>query len=323
MAQSTITESAVSLNVNPSAPTGPVLKIVNGVPMVSSREVADHFGKRHADLIRSIAAIIRNAPESFNERNFALVEYIDPKGEKRPAYEMTRDGFVIVAMGFTGKKAIEWKITYIMAFNAMEAQGMSPLTGPISLAQQQEIRELIQAKVSAYPKDQHRKVYGQVYTRLAIKFKVPRYQELPVSIFHDARDYVISMDVRSVDAPALPAAEPIAALPPATAPRRVTFEDYQKLYPGLVCGPQHWELLRDRIYTAMDVFMTELKAVQKEAINPFQINRKSNIQNYLDAAMGPMHSLWDSSTENMRMSYKNAYDALDGCRDTWMLLHKG
>ena len=114
-----------------------------------------------------------------------------------------------------------------------------------------------------------------------------------------------------------------AALPAAPAPRRVTFEDYQKLYPGLVCGPQHWELLRDRIYTAMDVFMTELKAVQKEAINPFQINRKSNVQNYLDAAMGPMHNLWDSSTENMRMSYKNAYDALDGCRDTWMLLHKG
>lgn len=156
--------------------------------------------------------------------------------------------------------------------------------------------------------------------QLNANFGLKSITELPEAWVPDAIAWIQS----KIDGlTALPSAEPIAALPPAPAPRRVTFEDYQKLYPGLVCGPQHWELLRDRIYTAMEVFMSELKAVQKEAINPFQINRKSNIQNYLDAAMGPMHCLWDSSTENMRMSYKNAYDALDGCRDTWLLLNKG
>ena len=213
MAESTIASSPTigngNLVENSFAPTGPVLKMVNGQPMVSSREVADHFGKRHADLIRSIAAIIRNAPESFNERNFALVEYVDPKGEKRPAYELTRDGFVIVAMGFTGPKAIKWKIAYVTAFNAMEAElsGKTPLDGPITPAMQQEIKELVQAKASAFPDADKPKVFSQMWMRLQRKFKIPRYSELPISQFSEARDYIINMSLRSVEAPALPASD--------------------------------------------------------------------------------------------------------------------
>lgn len=213
MAQNTISDNAVCINadfaVNPNAPVGPVLKLVKGRPMVSSREIADHFGKRHADLIRSIAAIIRNAPESFNERNFALVEYTDPKGEKRPAYDLTRDGFVIVAMGFTGKKAIMWKIAYIQAFNAMEAElmGRGNPTGTLTTSQQQELKELVQAKASTYPDAVKPKVFSQIWMRLQRKFKVPRYSELPVSQFGEARDYIINMSLRGVDGPALPPAD--------------------------------------------------------------------------------------------------------------------
>ena len=96
----------------------PEVKFVEGKPVVSSLDVAEHFGKRHSDVLRAIKNL--KIPKDFNGRNFAPVEYVDEKGEKRPMYYLTRDGFTLLAMGFTGKKAMEWKIKYIEAFNKME-----------------------------------------------------------------------------------------------------------------------------------------------------------------------------------------------------------
>ena len=56
----------------------------------------------------------------FNQANFGLVTYQDAKGEQRPMYYMTRDGFTFLAMGFTGKIAAKFKEAYINAFNEME-----------------------------------------------------------------------------------------------------------------------------------------------------------------------------------------------------------
>lgn len=86
---------------------------------VSSLDISNHFGKQHKDVLRAIRDL--DCSESFNRRNFALVEYQDAKGEKRPAYEITRDGFVFLCMGFTGPQAALWKERYIDAFNRMEA----------------------------------------------------------------------------------------------------------------------------------------------------------------------------------------------------------
>lgn len=85
----------------------------------SSRDVAVFFGKRHADVIRSIQALTSEAPST--ERNFALSSYADSTGRTLPAYEMTRDGFTLLAMGFTGKTALAFKVRYIEEFNRMEA----------------------------------------------------------------------------------------------------------------------------------------------------------------------------------------------------------
>lgn len=102
-----------------NVPTRPTLAIINGHATTTSNQIAEHFGKRHADIIRAIRKL--DCSPEFNERNFALVEYADPKGEQRPAYTITRDGFVFLAMGFTGKEAAQWKEAYIEAFNAMES----------------------------------------------------------------------------------------------------------------------------------------------------------------------------------------------------------
>lgn len=93
-------------------------------PTVLSLQLAEHFEIKHQHVLRDIRAIMLKIPESFNASNFGRVEYLDPKGEKRPAYNLTRDGFTLLAMGYNSPKAIQWKIRYIEAFNALEAAVM-------------------------------------------------------------------------------------------------------------------------------------------------------------------------------------------------------
>jgi len=83
----------------------------------TSQIVAEKFGKQHKDVLRKIETL--DVPDDFNQRNFALVEYTDSKGERRPSYTLTRDGFALLVMGFTGKRAMGWKIKFLEAFNLM------------------------------------------------------------------------------------------------------------------------------------------------------------------------------------------------------------
>lgn len=107
--------------MNGRMPSPPV-SLVSGVPVVSSLSVAEHFGKQHGHVLRSIEAMKADLPLDVSESNFGRAEYLDDQKKPRPAYHLTRDGFTLVAMGFTGKKALAWKVRYIQAFNAMEAE---------------------------------------------------------------------------------------------------------------------------------------------------------------------------------------------------------
>jgi Rha family phage regulatory protein len=105
----------------------PTLSVIDGTPTTTSNEVAQHFGKEHAKVLRSIELLIETNRATFggvdfNAHNFTAIEYTDAKGERRPAYRLTRDGFTLLAMGFTGKRALTFKLAYIEAFNRMEAQ---------------------------------------------------------------------------------------------------------------------------------------------------------------------------------------------------------
>ncbi|WP_337959710.1 Rha family phage regulatory protein [Escherichia fergusonii] len=102
----------------------PEITIANGQAVTSSLAIADYFSKRHDDVLKRVRAL-ECSPE-FNARNFAAVEYVDAKGELRPAYQITRDGFAFLAMGFTGKRAAQFKEAYIYAFNQMEKQLSNP-----------------------------------------------------------------------------------------------------------------------------------------------------------------------------------------------------
>ena len=101
-----------------------IVEVDEGGMFTTSLIVAQAFDKNHYDVLKAITNL-ECSPE-FNERNFAAVEYKDAKGEMRPAYRLTRDGFAFLAMGFTGKKAAAWKEKFLEAFNAMERQLSRP-----------------------------------------------------------------------------------------------------------------------------------------------------------------------------------------------------
>lgn len=95
----------------------------NGVLVADSLEVADRFGKRHADVIRSIEDIGRNLTTQNCVLENYFIEDVYPdnrNGRRRKKYLLTRDGFSLLVMGFTGPAALHWKLLYIEAFNKME-----------------------------------------------------------------------------------------------------------------------------------------------------------------------------------------------------------
>lgn len=97
-----------------------ILSTQNGEPVASSRDVAKRFGKEHKDVLRAIKSI--TAQNCAVTQMFYQSEYTAGTGKKYPMYLMNRDGFSLLAMGFTGKEAVQWKLKYIEAFNQMEKQ---------------------------------------------------------------------------------------------------------------------------------------------------------------------------------------------------------
>ena len=100
--------------------------ISNNQALTDSRTVAEHFGKKHRHVLDSIREIINQAggmPKIGQTPMFAETTYInDQNGQAYPMFLMNRDGFSLLAMGFTGKKALQFKLKFIDAFNRMEEQ---------------------------------------------------------------------------------------------------------------------------------------------------------------------------------------------------------
>lgn len=97
----------------------------DGQMVVSSREVAQNFEKNHRDVLESIRGLIRGCAENSADL-FIKAEYQNEQNKQMyPEYLLTRDGFSLLVMGFTGEKALEWKLKYIEAFNAMEKSLMN------------------------------------------------------------------------------------------------------------------------------------------------------------------------------------------------------
>lgn len=100
-----------------------LVEIKNNQVITSSRQVAECFGKEHKNVLRDIKEILaaqNSATRFFYETTF------ENRGKQYPMYLMNRDGFSLLVMGFTGREALQWKIKYIEAFNAMEQELLQP-----------------------------------------------------------------------------------------------------------------------------------------------------------------------------------------------------
>jgi Rha family phage regulatory protein len=91
--------------------------------LTTSLKVAEVFGKRHDNVLRDIETLIKDLKEVSEKDalNFEEISYSDSYQRVKKAYQMNRDGFTLLAMGYTGKEALKFKTAYINAFNEMEA----------------------------------------------------------------------------------------------------------------------------------------------------------------------------------------------------------
>ncbi|ECL4324858.1 Rha family transcriptional regulator [Campylobacter jejuni] len=93
------------------------LEVVDNAVYTTSLSVAEVFNKNHKNIIRKINEFPK---DNFTKLNFEPSKYIDSMGRVLPCYKITRDGFSLLVMGFTGEKAYKWKVEFIKVFNEME-----------------------------------------------------------------------------------------------------------------------------------------------------------------------------------------------------------
>ena len=101
-----------------------LITVVDGKPVVTSKQVSDHFGKQHRQILDIIRRIAESQPD-FGRANFCASCYTSEQNKTLDCFDMTRDGFSLVAMGLNGETALLWKVKYIEAFNAMERELLS------------------------------------------------------------------------------------------------------------------------------------------------------------------------------------------------------
>ncbi|HDS1203082.1 TPA: Rha family transcriptional regulator [Shewanella algae] len=155
----------------------------DGALITTSINVAEAFGKRHDDVLRKIKVL--DCSDNFNARNFTGVEYLDAKGEKRPMWQMTKDGFMFLVMGFTGKKAAAIKEAYINAFNWMAEQLSGASRQKTTTDDRTGLRNAVNLLVS-----KKGLMYPDAYAMVHQRFNVEHLDQLEKSQLTEAIEYV-------------------------------------------------------------------------------------------------------------------------------------
>ena len=166
----------------------PTVSVHDGRPAVTSREVSRYFNKRHDAVLRDIAAITSNCPESFSAHNFVGASYLDEQAKNRPMYIIHRDGFMLLVMGYTGKKALALKLAYIEAFNRMEAE-LAKRNRP-TLPAAPRFDEAAMLELAAEIREaqqQYYRTFGRLCSRL-ISMSIPVFTALESRVYKQAPD---------------------------------------------------------------------------------------------------------------------------------------
>ena len=106
----------------------------NDQVITTSLLVAETFEKEHRNVLKAIRKLM-SATNVAVAQMFDETTYVNEQGKEQPMFVMNRDGFTLLAMGFSGEKALEFKVKYINAFNKMEAELKSQQTKQLSAAE--------------------------------------------------------------------------------------------------------------------------------------------------------------------------------------------
>ena len=174
----------------------PTVTLVEDRPATTSLAIAEHFGKRHDDVLKSIRRLCTELPAEKRARNFAETfrTVAGPNNSERQELFFTVyfDGFILLVMGYTGKKALQIKLAYIDAFNAMreelEGRQASPAPSPISRRTDPErkaLTSIINTWVGMAPIH-----YAAARAQVNAHFGVPSVDALTVAQVKEAIKYV-------------------------------------------------------------------------------------------------------------------------------------
>ena len=191
----------------------------NGRPATTSLSIAEHFGKQHKDVLKSIRNLCAELPEDVRERIFALTyrTIAGPNNSERQEefFIVYFDGFILLVMSYTGKKALQIKLLYIAAFNTMRDE-LAAQRGA-ALPEVPHIAITPSTTASRKPLEKLVKVWAarggiivaQCWTMLNAALNLQSITELPEEWIPDALEWVQG----KIDnlTPALPAAEPVPA----------------------------------------------------------------------------------------------------------------
>ncbi|OIJ12717.1 hypothetical protein BKP37_12870 [Anaerobacillus alkalilacustris] len=160
-------------------------------PVTNSLKIAEVFQKGHDKVLRDIRSL--KCSEPFRLANFGESSYKNQQGRIMPMFIVTFDGFAILAMGYSGERAMQFKERYIKEFNRTRQNLESHQFTLISIEQKQiqkAIASSIHRKFSHVPDKARRKYFSQLHSELKKMFGVSSFRDISRSDFQVAIDYI-------------------------------------------------------------------------------------------------------------------------------------
>lgn len=182
------------------------IQVQNNQVTTTSEFIAKAFNKQHKNVLLKIDELLSEIPANFATQNFKeiMIEKNSNLGNGKiqtRAYELTKDGFMLLVMGFTGKAALTLKIAYIEAFNAM-AEQIKQLSGSLKPQTTAEQRTPLRQAVSALVGKKHID-YADAYSLIHHRFGVASIEDLTHEQIPQAVEYIhrLILDGEVLDKP--------------------------------------------------------------------------------------------------------------------------
>jgi len=259
-----------------------VVAVRDGIVTTLSTDVAAVFGKQHKNVIRDIENIVANLSES-RRLNFELCFENNALANGKPIkrYRLTRDGFMILAMGFTGEKAMEFKWQYIDAFNAMEKKLREggERSATITPAEQLQIQQAVARRAKTSSAN-----YQTIYRAIKVRFQIPRYNALPRRQFAECLKFIDAVDLKVPEAKT--AAAPVCENPftpeelaasPEKPPKGYTYQVSAKFLDDQRTFVYYWRYLFRRELELFEEFLYRTESPRAarfhEAVNNLDLMR--------------------------------------------------